>query len=383
MKCAYLFNADRFNYDYGTPINSFFFKTLLRSRPLKISTKIFVGDLLLYSYAYDEEPTENGFTRTFNRDRFSTLVASMLSPEKPIWRTVSKSGIQVLSNHNVYVICLESVDFSLSQNLDSEMKKEDCYIGAIEIYDASPTHWLLFTHSLIPKFRIIDKHIKLFCDDVRYEEDLDYVTLKWLKDFGFSSADFESLNGRYTIFDEYDNFEHARRVAEWKSKGGDMLAFIADDIVSVLSDIAPGIGDRLWSIISTFESAETNEQHAQACMSCRRLLEYIADSIFPPSDENVNGHDVGKNKYRNRLLAFADESRKSDTNIDVICVSTDMLNEQIEKIINLQNKGVHDEVFRHESRRCIIRTILLLDDIISLKANPFEIKPKLDFSDLV
>jgi hypothetical protein len=381
MKCAYLFNADNFKYDYGTPINEFVFKTLLANRQLKISTKIFVGDLLLYNYSCDEETIENGVRQTFNSDKFSSLVASMLCPEKPIWRTIGRAGIQILNNHNIYAVCLESVDFSVADYLDYELKKQDYYIGALEIYDAAPTHWLLFTHSLIPKFRMMDKRVKLFCDGIDFEEDLDYGTLTRLKELGFQSADFEPLNGRYTIFDKYDNFEQAGRVAEWKSKGNDMLAFIADDVVSKLSDAAPDIGDRLWSIVNTFESAETNEQHAQACVSCRRLLEYIADSIFPPSDNTVNGHDVSKNKYKNRLMAFADEARKSDTNIDVICVSADMLNEQIEKIINLQNKGVHDEVFRHESRRCIIRTIMLLYDIISLKADSFEIKPELDFSD--
>lgn len=91
---------------------------------------------------------------------------------------------------------------------------------------------------------------------------------------------------------------------------------------------------------------------------------------------------MGKNNYKNRLLAFADKERKSDTNIDVICASTNMLNEQIEKLLNLQNKGVHDEVFCYEARCCVIRTILLLDDMISLKKDPFEIKTKLNFNGL-
>ncbi|MNJ78595.1 hypothetical protein D3C77_763900 [compost metagenome] len=74
------------------------------------------------------------------------------------------------------------------------------------------------------------------------------------------------------------------------------------------------------------------------------------------------------------MLAFADIERKSDTNIDVIVASTNLLKEQIEKLNNLVNKGVHAEVYREEARRCLIRTILLLGDLISLKREPLPIK---------
>ena len=381
MKCAFLFNADSFEYDYGTQIAEVVLRMLLNNEKLKVSTKIFIGDLLLYAYAHDSSPIANGYKQTFNSDKFSTLITSMLCPEKFIWKTITKKGIQTINNHNIYVACLECVDFSTAEYLDYELKNNNFYVGALEIYDASSAHWLLFTDSLIPKFRMLDKTIKLFHDELNDGEP-DFSVLEWLKNIGFKSAEFEQLNGRYTIFDKYHDFEHAKRIAEWKSKGSEMLAFIAEEINSKLSDAAPGIGDRLWSLIRTFESAEVNEQYAQVCATCRRILEYIADTLFPVSNEKINGHDVGKNKYKNRLLAFADETRKSNTNIDVICISTEMLNEQIDKIIKLQNKGIHDEVYRHEARRCIIRTLMLLDDIISLKLDPFEINSELDFTDI-
>jgi hypothetical protein len=43
--------------------------------------------------------------------------------------------------------------------------------------------------------------------------------------FGFKKINPESLNGRYTIFDTYSNFEEARRIAEWKRNSGGLLAF--------------------------------------------------------------------------------------------------------------------------------------------------------------
>jgi hypothetical protein len=58
--------------------------------------------------------------------------------------------------------------------------------------------------------------------------------------------------------------------------------------------------------------------------------------------------------------------------------STDLLFQQWEKLNKLANKGVHSDVFREETRRCVIRTILLMDDIVSLRRGPFPIKTTLD-----
>lgn len=130
--------------------------------------------------------------------------------------------------------------------------------------------------------------------------------------------------------------------------------------------------------MKTFKDAETNEQLAQVTMSCRRIIEYITNCIFPPTNGEHKGYKLGTKEYRNRLLAYADKERQSDTNIDLIVVSTEMLKEQLNKLSDLVNKGVHTEIYRHEARRCLLRTILLLDDIISLKADAFKIKIKID-----
>jgi len=190
-------------------------------------------------------------------------------------------------------------------------------------------------------------------------------------------AKLVSTNYRYSIVDKYHNYQHSKRIAEWKSAMGDHLAFIADDVVNKLSDPAPDLGNRLYSMLRTFENAEVDEDYSLVMTSCRRIIEYVADSIFPP-DENAPDGKLGKKKYRNRLLAFADKERASDTNIDLICSSTSLLSEQLEKLSKLASKGVHSEVTKDEARRCIIRTILLLDDILSLKKGDFEIETVID-----
>ena len=152
-----------------------------------------------------------------------------------------------------------------------------------------------------------------------------------MRSLGFEPVSWESLNGRFSIFDRYYNFEHAQHVAEWKRDCGQLLGFIADSVVSRLSDAVPDIGDRLWSALLTFDQAETTEQLSQ-----------VAE-------------------------------------IDLVCASTDALNEQIAKLLAVAQKGIYAEMYRAETRRCPLRTILLLDDLVALKQGAFQIRPDLDF----
>ncbi|MGO4376407.1 hypothetical protein AB4Z21_37770, partial [Paenibacillus sp. MCAF20] len=146
-----------------------------------------------------------------------------------------------------------------------------------------------------------------------------------------------------------------------KKRSSNLLAFLSDDVVTRLSDAAPELGNKLWATLKTFNDAETEEQYAQVTTSCRRIIEYVADSLFPPIDEQHEGRKLKGPHYKNRLLAFADIERRSETNIDVVVASTNLLSEQIDKLVNLVNKGVHTEVYRDEARRCLIRSIMLLD----------------------
>lgn len=285
-------------------------------------------------------------------------------------------------NDEIFIICFETIEMQLADDLDDELwEKSKAYLGAMEVDDASYVHWFVYSNSIGARYRINNETASIFWDGTS-EESKDESTSERLIQLGFKDVSFESLNGKYTIFDEYHDFKHARSVAEWKRHCGNMLAFIADEVAHKLGDTAPDLGDKLWAALKTFNEAETNEEFSQVTASCRRIVEHISDELFPPIEEEVEGHKLGKSQYRNRLLAFVDKTRKSNTNIDLICVSKENLIGQIEKLSKLANKGTHSEVYRVETRRCLLRTIMLLDDIISLKVGAFEIKPKLNSDDM-
>lgn len=379
MKVAFHFEADypAFKGSYGWPIMKEFFRHLLKLRIEPFSTKVFIGDLLLHQSSCRSEQDGNVTRMVFDRDRFDSLFKNWLQPENSIWSNLNPEKLECFLRANVFTLCLESIDRASTEALDGSLCDLDYYLGSHEVDDATAAHWTLYSHSLIPRFRITPCAASIFHE--RFGEDPkeyeDRALEQMLKEAGFFEIRYESLNGKFSIFDKYHDFNHARRVSEWKRRSGSLLAFIADNVVSQLCDAAPELGNKLWAALDLFERAETDEQYAQVSASCRRAIEYVVDCISPPlSGEQAGPFKLGQPQYRNRLLAFADAAKRSNTNIDLITVSTKSLAEQLEKLEALINKGVHAEVNRSESRRCLLRVILLFDDILSLKSNPFEIK---------
>ncbi len=379
MKVAFHFNADDtcLGGYYGYSIRKDVFKIILKSRTIDLHTKIFQGDLLLHSHTMDIEKTKTGEVHRFNPDKFISAINSLLNPETHIWRSFSEYNLYFLIKNNVFVLFFESISFRDAQEIDNALKKITYYIGAIEVDERNAIHWVAYSGSLISSYRIIGKSIYILWDGIN-EDDKDRGEINELQEIGFEKVELESLNGKFTIFDKFHDFDHARRVAEIHYALSDSLAFMVDQCISRISDSAPEIGNKIWSALRTYDRAEVSEDFAQVAVTCRRIIEYVSDQLFPPQEERINDRKMGKNNYRNRLLAFADKERKSDTNIDLVCVSTKSLAEQLEKLSNLSNKGVHANMLKHEARRCLLRTITILDDIISLKTSAFQHKNHFD-----
>jgi hypothetical protein len=384
MKVAFHFDAhhDELGCNYGAEAEKRLFNILLSRRNLNLTSKVLTGDLLLCTMAYEVETVSaTGQTSKFNPDLYQKIVDHWLRPLNTIWYSMISDRLERALKGTIYVVCLEKVEMKMAEYIDEKLKiSSNSYVGGLEVDDSSPMHWQLYSNFISPSYRVTNMNASIFWDGIS-EEAPDEFRVQRFKDIGFKKVGIESLNGRYTIFDEYHDFDHARRVAEWKKTCGGLLAFIADDVAHSLGDAIPDLGDKLWSALTTFNEAETTEQFAQVTASCRRIVEYVSDQLFPPVEGEVDGRKLGTKHYRNRLLAFSDEARRSDTNIDLILVSTKTLSDQMEKLANLANKGVHAEVYRSETRRCLLRTIMLLDDICSLKAGAFEVKTKLNFDD--
>lgn len=375
MKIAFHFDADHEDLGsfYGMPIRRAAFGAIVSSRTIDLHTKVFQGDILLSIQTMDIENSGQGSIGSTNADRFIAAVQKLLDPGTHIWMTFTDTTVNKLISGNVFVLLFESISFKDAQELDAILRKTPWYLGALQIDDTCEVHWVAYANAMIPSYRIIGRAIHIFWDGL-IDDSKDFGHAEELHKIGFKPVEFEALNGKFNIFDKYHDYHQARRVAELGNALSDELAMMADQVLTRYSDAAPELSNKLWSAIQSFGRAEVVEDYAQVAASCRRVIEYVADMIFPPTPSQ-GGPKLGPTHYRNRLLAFADKERISDTNIDLICTATSLLGEQLEKLSNLVNKGVHAEVARHEARRCLLRTIMALDDILSLKRGPLPVKP--------
>ncbi|MGO4376061.1 hypothetical protein AB4Z21_35995, partial [Paenibacillus sp. MCAF20] len=194
-------------------------------RTLNLSSKVFIGDLLLANLAYEYVKTDSGMSGRFNTDKYKDIINQWIYSGNSTWRNFFWDRIEEAVRNNIFVICFENIDYDLADYLHTKLQGFKPYLGSIEVDDTSELHWEIYSHSLSPKYRIINEKLHLFWDG--YSEDSqDHGWLEFLEKCGFQNVEFESLEGKYSIFDKYHNYKHARRVAEWKKRSSNLLAFL-------------------------------------------------------------------------------------------------------------------------------------------------------------
>ncbi|WP_412551533.1 hypothetical protein [Shimia sp. MIT910701] len=137
-----------------------------------------------------------------------------------------------------------------------------------------------------------------------------------------------------------------------------------------LSSIVPDELRKLDSISDNLKS-DNAEDWANAAHSCRRLLQAVADAIFPPAKAPYKtklGKDVkvGKDNYINRLVCFCDENMDSATAVKIIGSDLSFIGERLDAVFSGVQKGSHADISLSEARRFVIHTYLVVGDILEL-----------------
>lgn len=364
MKVAFHFKCIDIQGRYDFIFYKMLFNKLLKLNEPFISSKILIGDLLISNYLNEEIESSN----------FLNYLFQMKGDN---WKRIISEKAKFFVSDIAFVICFETIQKNLAIKLNDLLEEEERYLGALEIDDSIELHWSLYGECIVPKFRILSKDINILVDNEERESQEEFDHFKQgLKGIPFKNVNMELSNYRYSLFDDKHNYENAKRATEWKKGMEAIFSTITDEIIAKLTDTAPDLTDQLWSINQSFLNAQTGEQYAQSMTSCRRVFEYVTDCLFPATNEVIDGHALDKAKYKNRLMEFAKRELKSETNIDLIVTNTESLFAEWNKLYELSNKGVHSYPHRQECRRCIIRTVMLLDDLIALKRVPFEVKVK-------
>lgn len=149
-----------------------------------------------------------------------------------------------------------------------------------------------------------------------------------------------------------------------------------------LSNLIPDELRRLESIRDNLGS-DNPEDWANAGHSCRRLLQAVADALYPPSDKpvkSVSGREVkvGADNYINRLVMFCEVKTASGVSSKVISADLKFIGERLDAVFSAAQKGSHAEIDISEAQRFVIHTYLVVGDILDLNAESSTPEGELD-----
>src|SRR5581483_306737 len=115
------------------------------------------------------------------------------------------------------------------------------YLGAIEVDPANRLHWALYHQSLVPRYRYVDGEMRLFYRAFEEQEGGDVRDTGMARDLervGFRVS-WEDVGARHTVFDSYQSFDHAERLAILDRYLSEHLARVADEILMRTAVIEP------------------------------------------------------------------------------------------------------------------------------------------------
>ena len=136
-------------------------------------------------------------------------------------------------------------------------------------------------------------------------------------------------------------------------------------------NIAPRAAEKVLAIQDNL-SSENPEDWANGVHSCRRLLQEVADAIFPPAGpQERNGRTVnlGPDNYINRLVCYIEDHSQSVRYNAIVGSSLKHIGERLDALFQAAQKGSHANInSKEEAERYVIYTFLTLSDILSLSA---------------
>lgn len=117
---------------------------------------------------------------------------------------------------------------------------------------------------------------------------------------------------------------------------------------NLLGQLIPEELRRLDSIADNMNS-DNPEDWANAVHSCRRLLQALADHVYPSHEQETvtrNGKNIkiGKDNYINRLAIFCEDNSESSTTINIIGSELSFIGDRLDAAFNATQKGSHNQI---------------------------------------
>jgi len=360
MNIAFLFNSDHPSLGgyYGPPVMDRILGTEVlqnANRHMRVST----GDILTYSAASRNTPSTIAFA-----DYHVMLCRAVYQP-KNFDKLINDRLDATHGKATVFCWLFQNMTTSIGSALHAKLFPEDAYLGAMDVNFSEHFHLYFFHNSLVEHYRLQGNRCSVFFD-MGVNDDPDIFLREQFEQYGFR-VDYEDTGARGTIFDNYDTPEHFNRVEDFKrvfAGFNDLDADYASDLVLSLEELHPKLFDAFAAAARTLERAETEEDYAQAALSGRRLLERIADYLFPPREEMWNQRKVGRPEYRNRLWAYIERTTTELTITDPNILTT--LGKEADRLVELFNAGLHANPTEDKVKAAFSSLLIWLSNVINL-----------------
>ncbi|HRJ79696.1 MAG TPA: hypothetical protein PLF37_14450 [Planctomycetota bacterium] len=168
-----------------------------------------------------------------------------------------------------------------------------------------------------------------------------------------------------------------RKNLELKFSGvaSDAFSRIREYVDSSIGAAVPGAVQKFSAIYENL-SSENPEDWSNAVHSCRRVLQELADVVFPatdtPREKQAGGKliqvKLGPDNYINRLICFAEDNAKSERTTEIVGSQLSYLGDRLDAIFQAAQKGSHATIStKDEADRYVVYTYMLVGDLLRLR----------------
>ncbi len=141
-----------------------------------------------------------------------------------------------------------------------------------------------------------------------------------------------------------------------------------------IANLTPNAVKKFTAIYDNLDSDNT-EDWANAVHSCRRVLQDLADVLYPSRADitkNIGGKEriikLGPDAYINRIIAYVEENTQSERFKEIVGSHIKYLGERLDAIFQAAQKGSHAEIVsKEEADRYVVYTYMVVGDLITLK----------------
>jgi hypothetical protein len=155
----------------------------------------------------------------------------------------------------------------------------------------------------------------------------------------------------------------------------DVFTRIRTQVDARVGSLAPAAVKRFAAVYDNLAS-DNPEDWSNAVHSCRKILQDVADALFPPTlvSRNLVTADgkervvaLGADNYINRLVAFVEDRSSSERTAAVVGSHLQYLGDRLDAVFRAAQKGSHSTITSHEEAdRYVVYTYMLIGDLLSL-----------------